>query len=72
MSDRSFAQQQVDSAQAAIDVHSEGLALEAGSDPATDLFHLILSLLGWSDARGVDFDAAVSNARQHLREEAGE
>jgi hypothetical protein len=53
-------------AQAAVDAHQQAMALEAGNGHATDLWHLIYSLLEWCDANGVDFDTTVSEVRQDI------
>ena len=53
----------VAAAQAAITTHQEAAGLEAGNGPSTDLWHLLASLMEWCDAKGVDFDATVSEVR---------
>ncbi|WP_187967902.1 hypothetical protein [Aquibium microcysteis] len=56
----------IQAAQAAINAHQKSLLLEDGNGPATDLRHLIHSLLDWSDAMNVDFDATVSEVREDI------
>lgn len=50
-------------AQTIIDAHTAGRGLEEGNSPTTDLYHVLDSLLTWSDWRGVDFDATLSELR---------
>jgi len=57
----------VQAAQAAIDAHQNFLLLEDGNGKATDLWHLVWSLLDWCDAMNVDFDAVVSEVREEIR-----
>ncbi|AXQ68560.1 hypothetical protein HOU00_gp116 [Caulobacter phage CcrPW] len=56
-------------AQTIIDAHTAGRGLEEGQSRATDLYHVLDSLLTWSDFHGVDFDATLSELRADLAEE---
>lgn len=53
-------QQAVKSAQAAIDLNMK----------QKSLFHLLILLIEWCEVHQIDFDAAVSEVRQHLTETA--
>lgn len=55
-------------AQTIIDAHTAGRGLEEGQSRATDLYHVLDSLLTWSDFHGVDFDATLSELRADLAE----
>lgn len=54
---------QIEAAQAAIDGNNQIVGLEEGADTGTDLYHMLGSLLTWSDAWGVDFDEILSQLR---------
>lgn len=55
-------------AQSIIDAHTAGRRLEEGNGPATDLYHVLDSLLTWCDFHRVDFDATLSELRSDLAE----
>lgn len=58
----------IEAAQAAIDINMHKMRLEDDGNQQTRLFHLLVSLLEWSDANHIDFDAAVSEVRQYFLE----
>ena len=53
----------IEAAQAAIDAHQHTMHLENFNGKATDLWHLVWSLLDWCDHHGVNFDDIVADAR---------
>lgn len=71
MANAKLTQQAVDSAQAAIDLNMQRMRLESTDDQQTRLFHLLISLIEWCEVRRIDFDAAVSEVRQHFLEAEG-
>lgn len=48
----------------AIAFHAAQTRLEEDLTPASQLWHLLLSLKHWSDANGVDFDASLADMRR--------
>lgn len=56
----------VTAAQAAIDAAMASARIDPDGSDSVALFHTLIALIEWSDARGVDFDAEVSNARDEL------
>lgn len=46
--------------------HAERTGRTEDLSAAALVFHFILSLFDYCDANGVDFDAEVSNAREHI------
>lgn len=53
-------------AQFAIDAMKATAGLETDNGRATDLWHLLRCLLEWSDHHNLDFDAELSDVRDHL------
>ncbi|AFU87889.1 hypothetical protein CcrColossus_gp019 [Caulobacter phage CcrColossus] len=53
-------------AQTIIDAHTAGRGLEDDQSRATDLYHVLDSLLTWCDFHRVDFDATLSELRADL------
>lgn len=71
-----FKEQSIAAAQSAIDGHVVALGLEDGCGPSIDLYHLLCSILEWSDAHSLDFDATLSEVRSdtisHTPQASGE
>ncbi|WP_333611694.1 hypothetical protein [Brevundimonas bullata] len=66
--DSEAAEAGVAAAQAALEAHRLVYRLEGGEAPGAELFHILASLLEWSDAQSpkVDFDAALDEARTYV------
>ncbi|BCH33195.1 hypothetical protein MesoLjLc_51250 [Mesorhizobium sp. L-8-10] len=60
--------QDIAAAEAAININLAQMRLEDDGNRETRLLHLLVSLLEWSDAHGIDFDAAVYEVRQYFAE----
>lgn len=56
----------VNAAQKAIDTHTEALRIDADGNN-TAFWHLLASLIEYSDANGIDFDAELDSVRQHFQ-----
>lgn len=61
----------VQAADVAIAAHEDAMALETDQQAETRLWHLLRSLLEWSDAYTVDFDATLSDVRAAIRRGEG-
>lgn len=57
----------VQAADVAVAAHEDAMRLEPDQPAETRLWHLLRSLLVWSDAYSVNFDAALSDVRDAMR-----
>lgn len=51
--------------QDSLDLHTANAGLEPKHGNETDLFHLFVSALDWAEAKAVDFDAILVQARAY-------
>lgn len=58
----------VSAARAAIDAHNAALRLEDGNSRETDIWHVVRSLIEYSEAHAVDFNAVVADVRRDMVE----
>ncbi len=62
----------VTAVQEILDAHDEKLNLDAGSRPETQVWHLLMSLTDYCDAKGLDLDLILENVREESADCRGE